>query len=243
VPEQYLSRLTFEQDLCGNGASGLPAWATILLPACGMTASGSTYTFGVQDPLKTLTFRYHENGRVRGMAGAVGTFTIPLEAGKPARIRFEFLGKEIADADASFPSITLPTVKPPRFANASAVTIGSFTPRLSKLEITAGNELVPRDDANETAGLRSGIIVDRVSRAVLDPEATTVATRDWQTLLRARTTESMTVVVGTVAQNIITITAASTQCVARPAGDRQKIRTEQVTARLLGESPFSIAFS
>lgn len=243
VPGPFDARITFECDFAGSGTTGVPLWADTFLTACGMTKTSTTFAFAVTSTLKTLTIGFYEGGLLRQISGAVGNWTLPLVAGRHARIRFEFLGKEVVDSDVALLSPTLPTVIPPRWANASAVAFGSFTPRLSRLEITAGNQLERREDANDLTGLRSGIIVDRKVRATADPEAALVADRDWQAIYRASTTEAFSCVIGTAANNIMTVAGAAAQVFSRGRGERNKITTEDVTLAFLGESPLTIAFT
>lgn len=245
IPAGRGAEITFESDLAGLGASGaVPGWADVFLPACGMTKSSATFTFGIQDPLKTLTLGLYEHGVLRQLAGCVGSFSIPLESGRYGRIRWRFMGIMQADTDVSVITPTFPTVLPPRFANASALTIAGTTPKVSRCEIDAGNELVMREDASNVAGFRSGVVVDRRSTLTIDPEAVLVATGpDWLTSLLNSTENSFSLVIGTVANNVLTISGSKAQVVEAPSGSRNKLITRNVVTRLLGESPFSIAFS
>lgn len=224
--------LKFSMDLVGNGGVGQPLWATTLLPGCGMSNSSGTFSF-VSGPatLTTLTMALYEMGRVRKLTGAAGTWDIPLKAGEPARINFTFRGLYADDADAAILAPTYPTVLPPRWANTSALSWGAYAPVVSELTVAANNEVVMREDANKTEGYRSAIIVDRKPGGAFQPEAALVATQDWHTILKNSTESALAIVLGTVANNIITINAPKAQVVERDTDQRNKIITDPINWR------------
>lgn len=242
IPGPYPARVTFDVHLMGGGGSGLPLWATLLLPACDMSATGSTYSCNNgAATVVTLTIGVYEHGRLTVVSGCQGTFKIPFSAGHFGKASFDFRGIAQADSDAALITPTFPSVKPPRWANASAIAFGAFTPRLSKAEFDLGNVVELREDPNDTSGIRSAIIVNRKSKLTADPESTLVATRDWKTLMRASTEEVVTAVLGANAGNIITISGARGQIAKMTGGDRHGLITSEASWDM--NSAFTIAFS
>jgi hypothetical protein len=243
VPGAQMNRITFEIELAGNGASGLPAWASTFLPACNFVLATATYTQTIPvDPLNTLTIGLWENGRIRKLSGAMGDLTITGRAGHVCRVRFVFTGKPEADEDdVANPNPTFPTVLPPRFANASAVTLGSFSPKISSFEIRAGNDVQMREDATQSCGYRSALIPDALPTCSLDPEAVQTDDRDIRTLINASTEEALSIVIGSTANDTITIAAAAAQMMERKTGARNKMITDPIELQL--NQLMSIAFS
>ncbi len=229
VPGPRSAKVSFDVDYSGLGGSGVPAWASVFLPACGMGAATSqVYTFNSSSAstVSTITIVLYENTRRRVITGCMGDFTINLKNGEPGRVHFEFVGVIGADTDAAAPTPTYPTVKPPRWANASAITFGSYSPLVSTAEIKAGNNVILRPDASKTAGWRSAMITSREAGGTFDPEATLVADRDWFSIHTTPTEEALAIVTGVTANNIMTIAAPKAQIIARPGGDRDGVITE-----------------
>ncbi len=227
VPGATMGVLTFESDFAGKAGAGVPPWASTLLPACGMTLTSQTYTFtSTSATIPTVTMSVYEGGRKRTITGAQGNWKLALENGRFAKMQWEFKGLLQADVDASLPTVTQTAVQPPRWANASAITIGAYTPLVSKFELDAGNNVVMRPSAAATSGYRSAIITSRSTKATMDPESSTVATYDWYGDFIAGTTRALSIVIGTVANNIMTISAPAAQIYERPIDARDGIVTE-----------------
>jgi hypothetical protein len=222
--------LEFESDFAGAGAAGDPAWASLLLPACGMSGTAGVYSF-VSGPatLTTLTMGLYEMGRVRKVTGSMGTWTIPLVAGRASRIKWKFRGLYGGDSDVSLPVPTLPTVLPPRFAGSAALAWGAFAPVISQVEVSANNQIEMREDANKTEGYRSAIIVDRSPGGKFQPEATLAATINWHTIQTNSTEAAFSAIVGVTANNIITVAAPAAQVEERDTDERNKIITDPIT--------------
>lgn len=224
----------FEADLVGNGASGVASWATTLLLACGFTASGGVFTTGYSASQPTLTIGFYADGSSHLLAGAAGSVTFPLRAGFPCRAQFSFTGKLVADADTALPTPDGNSNLPPRFAS-NAVTFGSYTPRLSTLEIAVNNTLQMREDPADATGARSCVITDQRIAITADPELDTVSSRDWYTLLTGHTAENLSAAVGASANNIMTFAGTSAlQWTAIPIGERNGLLTRQVTGQIIG---------
>ena len=250
VPGPRMARMRFSLDFVGLATgAGVPTWADLFLVACGMAKSSQTYSF-VTGPatITTLTIGLWYHTLHHLITGAVGDWTIELQAGRKGMINFEFLGVAQPDADVTRVTPTHVTAAPPRWANTGAVTLGAFTPRVSRATIRAGNELAIREDADATAGFRSGVIVDRKSGFGIDPEAGLVADRAWQSILLTPTEEAASFIVGATSNNIMTVSAPKAQLRSRKDGERNKMLIHQAeySANRNGttlDSAMSLAFS
>jgi hypothetical protein len=236
--------ITFEVDLAGKGASGVPSWASVLLPACGGSLAVATYSFGYT--VAPITLALYIDGMVRKLIGAVGTFAINLTAGQPGRVRFTFVGKIAADADATLLAPTYESVQPPRWAS-NAYTIGAVAVKASTLTVDLGAATKMLEDPADAAGFSYGAVTDIRPTAQTDPEAVVVATKDWYMILTGVTTSALSCAVGTAANNTITI-AGTVQVVGANTGSRDNVVTRNLDLRFVwtgqtSTSPFTIAFT
>lgn len=251
VPQGRGGRLTFSVDLVGKGSSGVPDWASVFLQGCGCNnGSGGTFSFVTgSSSAKTLTIGLYEDGLLRSIAGSVGTFTINLTAGTAGRVDFEFLGILQAESDTALVAPDYPAIIPPRWANSSGCTYDGVSLILNTATFAAGNVLKLREDANQTSGYKAGIITDRMPTFSLDPETVLLATKNWYTNFYASTGASLSAVVGTASNNIITLTMPKAVLTAPPSrGDRDGLMTTVLSGVATrsadaGDDCWTIAFS
>lgn len=228
VPGARMGRLTFQSHLVGNGSSGIPGYASTLLPACGMVAASQVYGWSSgSSSATTLTMGFYEDGVKRGIAGAMGTWTITFATGGPAVIDWEFIGKLIDESDVAILAPTYPTIIPPRFASGT-LTLDSIALPVAQVVLRAGNELAMREDPTDVTGYSTAYIVDRRPGGSVDPEATVVATKNWMTFLTASTQAAFALDIGTVSNNTMNIDAPKCQVISKTRGVRNKFRTNEL---------------
>lgn len=235
TPGPRKAQITFETDLVG----GITHYYTMLYQGCGM---GATSPFGFLSSSGTLTIGYYIDGVLRQIAGSVGTFSIVLRPGHSSRIKWEFTGKSIADTDVALISPTLPSDIPPRLAGGS-ITFGAIHPKFSTVTIAVGNEIYMTEDAEDVTGLGHGVLMARKPNLTMDPEAGTVASFDWQAAAFNRTIYSLSIPVGTVTGNIITISSSTAVVREAPTANRSGIVTRAAKIELVGATPFTITHS
>lgn len=231
VPGPRSGNAKFSIHVVGYGSAGIPEWGSVFLPACGMVATSQTYAFVTgSTTAKTVTLAEAIDGRMHYLYGAVGNWTLNLSAGEIATIDFDMTGIYGTDADVALPTPTYPSILPPRWANASGATFGSYTPLLSKATVSSGNVLKLREDANTTSGYKCGIITDRVPTWSIDPELELVATKNWMSDYLASTRASLAFVIGTAANNVITVTMPKAQITAAPTpADRDGVAVHSIS--------------
>jgi len=193
----YGGSVSFKLEGIGSGTAGTaPAWATVLLPACGMLATSNVFTpitaFASQE---SVTIGVYEDGAHKSLTGAMGSYSIDCEDGKTPIFTFNFKGVWQPPTDVGmFTPQFSPTI-PPRFAGAT-FTIGSFTPLISKFTMNYGTKIEMRQDVTQTAGFISAVVTDRKVTGTLDPEQTLVAAYDAFGIWLAGTTAALTVDIG-----------------------------------------------
>lgn len=171
-------KMTFKTDLAWLG-SGLPAWASVLFPACGYVESSQVFTPRSEAPgtnVKTVTLGVFD-GRKKSLAGAMGNFKIVFPSGQLAYIEWEFTGVWQAPTDTTIITPSHPDDIAARFAS-STVTYDSVAQCVENVTFDAGNEVVLRECPDTAAGFKSALIVDRSPKLTLNPEAQLVATDD-----------------------------------------------------------------
>lgn len=250
IPGARAGRARFSHHIVGNGTTGIPAWASTFLPACGMLATSQTYAFVTgSTSAKTVTLAEAIDGRMHYLFGAMGTWSINLTPGEIGTIDFDFTGIYGTDADVALPTPTYPTIKPPRWANASGATFGSYTPLLSRATVAAGNVVKLRENANTTSGYQCAIITDRLPTWEIDPELELVATKNWMSEYLASTQASLAFVIGSVSDNIITFTMPKAQVSTAPQpADRDGVAVHSISgfagrSASAGDDCMSVVFS
>lgn len=236
VPGPRSGRFKFRVPVTGSGTTGVPPWASTFLAACGWVNTNGVFspvTGSTSQP--TLTIGKYEDGVFRSIAGAKGDFTIEGTSGGIVYIDFDFLGTLQPESDVAMIAPTYPTVIPPRFAG-STFTIGAYSPLISKFTIKAGNQLYLRPDSNNITGYHACAIADRKPMLTIDPEATLVATKDWQNLQFTSAQEALAIIIGSADNNIVAFDAPKAQVVKKARGSRNKIRTNELDFRLCRNS-------
>ena len=174
--------MTFKTELFGDGAAGVPTWASTLLPACGYVNSAGTFSPTLEAPgsnVKTLTMGCYENGLFKSIRGAVGNAKFTFEIGKQPMIEWTFMGSWVAVSDVTIIAPTYPTRIPMRAAGGS-IAIGSWAPKFKTMTLDMGNVLAVRPDIvpTDASGIHSYIITDRDPVGTFDPESGLVADTD-----------------------------------------------------------------
>jgi hypothetical protein len=188
----YLGTCTWRTHLFSSAS--LPAY-TAFFAACGWPVATRTFSPVTAPPgtsgVKTATIGLYENGRRKVLRGAMGSFVITLEAGRPCYIDWSFTGVWVTPpTDVTLLAPTYPAETPLRFAN-SGFGIGSWTPSISRMTIDAGNVLYPCEDANsaDQSGIKYVIATSRRINGTIDPLAELVATNntygDWLSITEA----------------------------------------------------------
>lgn len=236
-----MGRATFETDLVGSGADGTPPfWMSVLAVACGMDLTTDALACGTTT--RTITLGGFKDGLLESIAGACGSFVINLNAGRAGRIAWTFTGKIVNDTDTAIIAPTFPTTLPPRWAGGTA-SIHSLACQLSSFSLDRGAEIIGRQDPADSTGILACHVVDAKPKATADPEATLVATKNFQSLQQAHTEGALSIVVGTVAGSTFTIASSTAQILQAPTDARDKIVTRALDMQLNGTTAFSITQS
>jgi hypothetical protein len=230
-------QMSFRADFHGAGDGTAPGWADLFLPACGFVKTVNTfapvsappYESGSDLGVRTLTMGAYEDGRLKQLRGAMGNFRIMLETGKPAMVDFNYTGAWTGASDATLPSPTYPTQKPLRFA-ASTFTIGGTAVCVQSVTIDVGNEVVLREcqSASDASGFKGALVTNRTITITVNPEADLVANYDPHGDWEDGTERALSIVLSD-ASDTVTIAIPKAQVTSCGEGDRNGIRTDEIT--------------
>lgn len=224
---------SFTMDLHGNGASGLPLWATTLLSAAGFTVSSTTYSPDSTHDI-TITTGFYDDGRLFTLTGAKTDFTMRGTAGQPVEVDWTVTGKFPEPTAVALITPTHPTVQPPRLASGT-FTVGGANYFVEGFSLSSGNSIVMRqsihtnDDATRSGdgtGYHAAAITGRNLRFTIQPEASVFATKNWYQDLLDADTLALNLIIGATANNIITIAAPALQLMTAAPGSRDDLSTD-----------------
>ena len=226
VPGARMGVCSFRTDV-GYDDTTVPNWATVLLPACGWVNATGTFTPRSEAPgsnVKTLTIGSYQNGMLKKLTGAVGTFNMVFPSGRLAYIDWTFTGVWNAPTDTALIVPTYPTTETPLRAGSMTTTFNSVALCFENLSIDAGNTVVMRECTTNASGYVSGIITDRKPIIKGNPESVLVATQDRFGLFLAGTEAALSIAIG----GAITFTAPKAQVTNMQEADRNGVVIDQI---------------
>jgi hypothetical protein len=246
----------FKTDLKGSGTAGTAPPIGPLLQACGFTetvvsntsvtyASSSTAAANFFGPGKSCTIKSYQDGILHAAAGCIGTLRLNILAAKIAICEWSFKGLWAAVTDAAFPTNT-PDSSDPMIVQSSSLLLSAYAATISKLEIDLGNQIADKDDVNAAYGLGGFVITDRVPVGSVDPEALLVATHDFYGKFASGAAAQTSIVIGSGAGKICTITLPKTQYGEVKPGDRSGNMTYEIPlkfSRSTGDDVISLVFT
>jgi hypothetical protein len=258
--------VNFKMELKGSGTAGtayaplsnalqasgfaetIVAVTSVTYAPISAPASTSFFTIG-----KSCTVEYYEGSTttrtglkhiVKGCVASGGPKLV-LEAGKIPMVEFTFRGLYVAVTDAVAPSATYSAILPSIVQSAN-FSFHGFSAIISKLEIDGGGVIAERLDVSSVYGLKGFALVDRDPKGSIDPESDLVANFDFYGKMASAANDSMSVVVGATAGNIMTITTPKAQFAGLDPADRNSMRTFQLPLKFnqsTGDDWISIAFT
>ncbi|HSZ58509.1 MAG TPA: hypothetical protein VK797_22775 [Tepidisphaeraceae bacterium] len=265
--QQYLSKLltipgaragkaTFRTEFFST--AGAPAWASLLLPACGLgpgtSSPFSPFTPTPASPINTISIGLFQAGRLKLLAGCAGDFVIRAQAGNPIYFEWTFDGVWQSPSTTAIPGgITYPTTIPPRFAGVT-VTVGGQSMRFPNFEFHSGNKLYLRQDQSAVdsastpvgTGFRGGIVTDREPLIRIAPESYLLSTLDFFAAHTAQTTYNFAFTAGP-AGNQLQFSAPKAQLNNPPQDeDREGVMAdtlEFIATRTSGDDDYSLTFN
>lgn len=245
--------VTFDVELAGASAAGVAPQYGELLRACALdetiVADTSVTYAPISTAMESLTLYYNYDGEMQKVIGAMGSYRISLTRGQNPMISFTFMGRYARPTAVPLYDPTFTAVAPSPFnsyntttfnVHAQAVVGESFT-------LESGNDVKHRN----LAGFDGVLITDRNPTGNTLFEAVPIATKNFyaaaESHLGVLTEASISVVHGTVAGDICTITAPTAQLGPLSEQDSDGIRMYSADFIPIptdsGNDEFTIAFT
>lgn len=226
-----LKKVSFTAEIKGSGAAGTPPEIGQALRACGLdetiVASTSVTYQPVSESHESATIYYYEDGRLRKLVGCMGNVTFNAEAGAFGTAQFEFTGHDAGYADASFPAVSYDSTVPVPFINVP-FTVDGYGAVINSISLNAGNTISMPGNVRTVDGFGDVRISQRDPNGTIDPEAVTLATKNFEAAFKAGTLLPMTTGDVGAAGNIWNLSANIAIRDISP-GEREQIRTDDLT--------------
>ncbi len=212
-------------ELAGAGAAGsVPGYGPVLR-ACGLAQTINAGSSVDYDPVSSghegMTCYYNLDGVRHIVLGAKSNLSVDMSPQNIPYLKVSITGLLGTITDAALPVPTFTNFMTPRIAsNANtSISLHGFSVSVDKLSLDIGNRVEPR----LPIGPESAEIVDRQASGSVSIEATTLAEKNWFDIADQRTRGALSIIHGTVAGNIVEITAPAVE-IGRPSyGDSQGI--------------------
>jgi len=259
VPGAQKGQFTFRTEVHGSGVpSGpVPMWASVLFPAVGLYDASGTFKLESKAPedatghTETLTIGAYVDGVLKILKGCMGTCVFNFEAGVPVSIDWTFSGIYVEPTDVGLLTPTYPTVAPLKFLSSGLkLTEGSteWDPKVSRMSIDLGNEVLVREDQNAATGFSSAVIVGRRITGTLDPEQRLVGTKNLWSAWTGRTEQTLAIALGSVSGNKVAFSAPAFQITELREADRGGVSVLELSFQLnrsasAGDDELSLTFS
>ncbi|MCE5334268.1 MAG: hypothetical protein LLG06_06730 [Desulfobacteraceae bacterium] len=231
----------FKTEMKGTGTFGaLPAWGWegVLFRACGMSETVGSETGIAYAPVSTgfesCTLYVYRDRIFHKVTGCRGSFSIVIEAGKPAMAEWKFKGIYVSPADADPAAQTFSSVLPPIAAGAN-FSIGGYSPVVQKFTVDINNSIAERRSISSGNGIAGFEITGRKPQGSFDPEVVAEASHPFWSNWESAAPLEASLLVGTTAGNRFTIGA--------PALQYREISYTDKDGRSVYQVPFSLAMS
>lgn len=252
VPAGLYAKISFKVEVKGSGAAGTAPAIGPLLRSCAMAEVIVASTSVTYNPITTghesCTIYFNVAGRLFKMTGCRGTAVYRVSAQGVVYLEFEMTGLFSQPTDAAVPTPTFGTqmTQMPQVAssaNTPTFTINAVSCVMRNFALNMGNDVKPRLLVRS----ESIIIADKAEMIDTTIEAVALATLNPYALAAAGTTMALSLVHGTGAGKITTLSVPAAQ-MQRPTGLEQQDGIVEWPLKLVplpvnGNDQFTLAFT
>lgn len=210
---------------------GATKTATFTAPLAVVTDATTVYNIPAQvvykpvsSALESVAFYCNVDGVRHMMLGARGTVSMKASAQGIPMFNFQFTGLYTTPTDVTIPAVTLTQFQQPlaiNNINTSGLNISGYLGGVaSDFSFDLANTVVFR---SLVGGTENVVLTDRKPAGSITFEATTVAAKDWWTLMKSVTLAPFSVTHGTAAGNKVKIDAPSQQLTSPTLSDKDGI--------------------
>lgn len=250
IPAELHVSINFDTELAGSGTAGTaPAWGP-LLRACGcaeviVATTSVTYT-PITDNIESVYMKFWVGGTLHAIKGARGSAKLTVNAQGIPMVSWSFMGLWVAPSEVAAVTPTLTAFKKPLIANkvnTPTFTVNAIPLVMRSFTFDLNNQVEPR----MLIGSESVLITDHREQIEFTCEAVPVTTLDPYGLANAQTTVALSLVHGTTAGNIVTLSTPAAEF-KRPTGYQQNQGVAEWPLSMLalpnaGNDQFSLALT
>ncbi len=210
--------MTIGVELAGSGTATVAPRIGPLLQAMSFTETAGTanvvYAPNSDVDTKGCTIYFYYNDRLHKLVGCVGeSLKISAKAGEYARAEFTMRGLYAGTHASDATTPTDPTylqAAPPVFKSAG-LTVGTYSPVLSSLDLEVTNTVGASRDANAAGGVTRYRVTQRKVTGTVVVEAKALSAWNPWTIWDAATAAAIAGTIGTAAGNRIVISIPNAQ--------------------------------
>lgn len=250
IAQKYRT-LQFDIEAAGSGVAGTVPLYDCLMQACGLSSTVVAETSVTYAPIstgqKSATEYYFLDGLKHTLLGSRGNVKLTLDGGKLPQWTFSMSGLYADWTDTAVPAGIGAQLE--NFINGvevndanTTLTLGGIAVVADKFELDIGNTVIFRDRPNASYIA----LTDRKASGSITFELNTVATKDWMAGVASETTYALALTHGTVAGNIISVSAAKVQLGEPTYTDLQGVAGVTFPlsfVRTVGDDEFSIVLT
>lgn len=223
-------KLDVEVEVAGFGTAG-PANPTpgydalmqILGLARTVTAGVSVAYTPISSGFASATVYYYQDGTLHKILGARADMTSSWKPGAEPTTKYTITGVYGGVSDVALPSPVLTAYQVPLLVdadNTTGISVMGYAAALNSFELKMGNQVEMRE---LPGSIKQVLITDRKSSGTIEIEATTVATKDWWTLMKNGTLGAFSLQHGAAAGNIVQIASSQMQVLNPKFNESQNI--------------------
>jgi Phage tail tube protein len=208
LPYNERSTLELTINAFASGAAGTaPKWNTLMRMASfaeTITAATRAEYSPINSAFERATVDHHVDAVRMRTTDAIADFRWTWDAGGPPQFVFPIQGTTQAIADVAFPSPVLTGWLDPKVVSKANTTgtIGGYAACISQFSGQLGNQLTSFDRIN--CSLTE--LTRRAKTGSIAFEMTTVAAKDWYTLIKNQTPQAIVITHGSGAGNVLKMT-------------------------------------
>lgn len=235
-------KCTFSTELKTSGVQAMEPGLAILLQACGFVKTAEVYTIATYAEQKTISIDVYQDGVIKTLYGAMGTFTMEGEEGQRVMLKFDFDGHYKAEDDIALPAYA-PSGNVMMWGTGTFVVL-TESHKISKFTLDMNNEVVPRHDVAGVDGIGYHMVSVPQATASWDPEADLIANDDIHADYLAGVTGTLALTLSDGTDKVA-VDCAKVQYTDIPEGIRNNLRTHDVTVQCLqsGNSTDMVKFT
>lgn len=250
-----MASVSFDVEMTGANAAGTAPPYGCLLRACNLSetiVANTSVTYAPhsnQAASEGVSIYAHTDGMRQKILGWRGSVAAVFANEDIPVFRFRGMGFYSTPTDTALPSLTLTPWQAPlpmNRTNTPTIGVHSYAAGLWNATFDLGNQVnfVPFPGTN---GSNQFMIVDRRPVGSVELELPTIAEKDYFSIVASGATGSTSIVHGTAAGNIVTITAAQSRLTNPRYGNQRGVKTLQMDLELAPSNSLndeiSIAFT